>query len=269
MSRSSPTSSPPPPARPPRRRPSAWRPTWPAARRCRDDFARYRAIDTAVGALRSTAPPAGDAEAARQRLIARLADLQDAHRELSRRSRRRWARSSSPAPSTAWRSSSTSGATASPPRGCSGWPASSRGRTAPSSSRLQRELLEYLERPPHAPGLAARSARGAQRLPARGAGGDRRGALRRGDLVHRHRRASWASRRRSARWPRRCATIRCPSWCRAIASWAAGGDLVGYAGDRVGLKEQLLAVEGVPTLPARMPKIARGALYHYEPNPDA
>ena len=48
----------------------------------------------------------------------------------------------------------------------------------------------------------------------------------------------------------------------------SGGDLVGYAGSRVGLKEQLLAVEGVPTLPARMPKIARGALYHYETNPD-
>jgi O-6-methylguanine DNA methyltransferase len=45
------------------------------------------------------------------------------------------------------------------------------------------------------------------------------------------------------------------------------GDLVGYSGDRLGLKEQLLAVEGVPTVHARS-RIAREAMYHYDPNPD-
>jgi methylated-DNA-[protein]-cysteine S-methyltransferase len=46
-----------------------------------------------------------------------------------------------------------------------------------------------------------------------------------------------------------------------------GGDLTGYAGRHLGLKERLLAVEGVPTdhAPAR-PKVARRALYHYDPN---
>jgi O-6-methylguanine DNA methyltransferase len=45
------------------------------------------------------------------------------------------------------------------------------------------------------------------------------------------------------------------------------GDLTGYAGRRLGLKEQLLAVEGVPTdrAPAA-PRVSRRALYHYDPN---
>ena len=48
-----------------------------------------------------------------------------------------------------------------------------------------------------------------------------------------------------------------------------GGELVGYAGNRLGLKEQLLAVEGVPTVSrAREARIARAAMYHYDPNPD-
>jgi methylated-DNA-[protein]-cysteine S-methyltransferase len=47
------------------------------------------------------------------------------------------------------------------------------------------------------------------------------------------------------------------------------GDLTGYAGSRLGLKEQLLAVEGVPTerIPDK-PRVARRALYHYDPNDD-
>jgi len=37
----------------------------------------------------------------------------------------------------------------------------------------------------------------------------------------------------------------------------------------LGLKEQLLAVEGVPTVSrAREARIARAAMYHYDPNPD-
>jgi methylated-DNA-[protein]-cysteine S-methyltransferase len=42
---------------------------------CREDFARYRAVDAVVGTLRADMPVAGDADAARQRLVARLADL--------------------------------------------------------------------------------------------------------------------------------------------------------------------------------------------------
>jgi methylated-DNA-[protein]-cysteine S-methyltransferase len=53
--------------------------------------------------------------------------------------------------------------------------------------------------------------------------------------------------------------------CHRIVGVA--GDLTGYAGSRLGLKEELLAVEGVPTEPgAAKPRIARRALYHYDPN---
>jgi methylated-DNA-[protein]-cysteine S-methyltransferase len=45
------------------------------------------------------------------------------------------------------------------------------------------------------------------------------------------------------------------------------GKLVGYAGNRVALKERLLGVEGVP-VNARAASIERGAMYHYDPNPD-
>jgi len=47
----------------------------------------------------------------------------------------------------------------------------------------------------------------------------------------------------------------------------AHGELTGYAGNRLGLKEQLLAVEGVRTeRVAKAPHVARHALYHYDPN---
>src|SRR4051812_38690486 len=46
--------------------------TWGA---CRDDFTRSRAVDAVVGTLRGQTPPAADADAARARLVARLADL--------------------------------------------------------------------------------------------------------------------------------------------------------------------------------------------------
>ena len=45
------------------------------------------------------------------------------------------------------------------------------------------------------------------------------------------------------------------------------GDLTGYAGSRLGLKERLLGVEGVRTEHATAaPRVARQALYHYDPN---
>jgi len=46
----------------------------------------------------------------------------------------------------------------------------------------------------------------------------------------------------------------------------ASGDLTGYAGSRLGLKEQLLAVEGVRTEHTPKPRVNRQALYHYDPN---
>lgn len=47
----------------------------------------------------------------------------------------------------------------------------------------------------------------------------------------------------------------------------ASGNLTGYAGNRLGLKERLLAVEGVRTERAtRAPRVARRAMYHYDPN---
>jgi methylated-DNA-[protein]-cysteine S-methyltransferase len=47
----------------------------------------------------------------------------------------------------------------------------------------------------------------------------------------------------------------------------AQGDLTGYAGNRLGLKERLLAVEGVRTeRAAKAPHVARHTLYHYDPN---
>jgi hypothetical protein len=45
------------------------------------------------------------------------------------------------------------------------------------------------------------------------------------------------------------------------------GKLVGYAGNKIGLKEQLLGVEGVP-VNTRASRIERKAMYHYDPNPD-
>jgi hypothetical protein len=46
----------------------------------------------------------------------------------------------------------------------------------------------------------------------------------------------------------------------------ASGSLTGYAGSRLGLKERLLAVEGVPSEHAAAPRVARQRLYHYEVN---
>ena len=47
----------------------------------------------------------------------------------------------------------------------------------------------------------------------------------------------------------------------------ASGNLTGYAGSRLGLKEQLLGVEGVRTDHATAaPRVARQTLYHYAPN---
>jgi methylated-DNA-[protein]-cysteine S-methyltransferase len=46
----------------------------------------------------------------------------------------------------------------------------------------------------------------------------------------------------------------------------ASGALTGYSGDRVGLKQQLLAVEGIHVGKRSDSRVARDTLYHYDPN---
>jgi O-6-methylguanine DNA methyltransferase len=232
---------------------------------CRDDFARYRAIDTAVGALRSTTPPDGDADAARERLVARLADLRT--RILSYA-----VLPSSLGPILIARSEYGVALVEYLPR--EGVSASRLFRMAgvepqedgADLEELQRELLEYLE---------GRRTRLDWPLDLRGTRSDfQRAVLRTTVAVPYGAVSSYTGI---------AAELGKPAAVRAVAQAlrhnplpivvpchrvvGSGGDLVGYAGDRLTLKEQLLGLEGVPTEPARASKIARGALYHYEPNP--
>jgi O-6-methylguanine DNA methyltransferase len=232
---------------------------------CREDFARYRAIDTAVGALRSTAPPAGDADAARQRLVARLADLRTrivSYRVLA----------STLGPILIARSEH--GVALVEYLGREGVAASRLFRMAGMEPQedtgelesLERELIEYLE---------GRRTRLDWPLDLRGARSDFQRAVLEatvavpygavssytgiaGELGKRAAVRAVAQALRHNPLP-----IVVP--CHRIVG--SGGDLVGYAGDRLNLKERLLGVEGVPTQHARTPRIARAALYHYEPNP--
>jgi O-6-methylguanine DNA methyltransferase len=230
---------------------------------CRDDFARYRAIDTAVGALRSTAPPAGDADAARLRLVARLADL---------------------------RSRLVSYGVFSSPLG-----PILLARTEHGVS-----LVEYLDRS-DATGSRLFRAAGVEPQEDRAElEGFHRELL--DYLAGRRTRLDWPLDMRFARSDFERAVLQAtaavpygsvssytgiagdvgqPSAVRAVAQAlrhnpvpivvpchrivGLHGDLVGYAGHRTGLKERLLTVEGVPTDDAR---IARHAMYHYDPNPD-
>jgi O-6-methylguanine DNA methyltransferase len=232
---------------------------------CRDDFARYRAIDSAVGALRSTAPPAGDADAARQRLIARLADLRT--RILSYR-----VFPSSLGPILIARSEHgvalveylpREGVTASRLFGMAGIEAT---EDSGDLEGLERELLEYLD---------GRRRRLDWPLDFRGARSDFQRAVLEATVAVPYGAVS--------SYTGIAGELGKPAAVRAVAQAlrhnplpivvpchrivGAGGDLVGYAGDRLNLKEQLLGVEGVRTRHARVPKIARRALYHYEPNP--
>lgn len=232
---------------------------------CREDFGRYRVIDVAVGALRSTPPPAGDGEAARQRLIARLADLRT--RLLS------YHVFASPlGPILVARSEH--GVALVEYLGRGGVAASRLFRLAGVEAhedgadleRLQRELIEYIE--------------GARQrldwpLDLRAARSDfERAVLQATAAVPYGAVASYTGIARD---------LGKPSAVRAVAQAlrhnplpivvpchriiGSRGDLVGYAGNRVGLKEQLLGVEGVPTLHRPTARVARRALYHYEPNP--
>ena len=232
---------------------------------CRDDLARYRAIDAAVGTLRSTAPADGDADAARERLVTRLADLRT--RILSYT-----VFPSSLGPILIARSEHGVALVEYLPR--EGVTASRLFRMAGVEAHedrgdlasLQRELLEYLE---------GRRTRLDWPLDLRAARGDFERAVLATTAAVPY--GAVASYRGIAEQLGKPAAVRAVAQAlrhnplpivvpchRVIGS---GGDLVGYAGDRLGLKERLLAVEGVPTQHARTPRIARRALYHYEPNP--
>jgi O-6-methylguanine DNA methyltransferase len=231
---------------------------------CRDDLALYRAIDTVVGALRATAPPAGDADAARQRLVARLADLRT--RILGYR-----VFPSSLGPILIARSEHGVALVEYLPR--EGVSASRLFRMAGVEAEedqgdlaaLQQELLEYLD---------GRRDRLDWPLDFRGARSDfERAVLEATAAVPYGAVASYTGI---------AGELGKPSAVRAVAQAlrhnplpivvpchrivGSGGDLVGYAGSRVTLKEQLLELEGVPTHHARRPRVARRALYHYEPN---
>jgi O-6-methylguanine DNA methyltransferase len=236
-----------------------------ACRSCHDDYARFREIDTAVGALRSSIPAPADAEAARQRLVARLADLRT--RILGYR-----VVPSSVGPILIARSEHGVALVEYLPR--EGVTASRLFRMAGVEVQedhgdlegLQRELLEYLE---------GRRTRLDWPLDLRGARSDFQRAVLEATVAVPYGAVS--------SYTGIAGELGKPAAVRAVAQAlrhnplpivvpchrvvGSGGDLVGYAGDRVNLKERLLGIEGVPTQHARTARIARRALYHYEPNP--
>jgi methylated-DNA-[protein]-cysteine S-methyltransferase len=234
---------------------------------CRDDFAQYRAIDNAVGALRDTTPPPADtdADAARERLIARLADLRP--RVLGYR-----VFPSSLGPILIARSEHGVALVEYLPR--EGVSASRLFRMAGVEAREDRGDLERLERELHEY-LEGRRRQLDWPLDFRGARSDfERAVLEATAAVPYGAVSSYTGI---------AGEIGKPSAVRAVAQAlrhnplpivvpchrivGASGNLIGYAGDRLSLKEQLLGLEGVPTQPSHASRIARRALYHYEPNP--
>ena len=232
-------------------------------RSCRDDFARYRAVDAVVGRLRGETPPAADAEAARTRLTERLADLKS--RMVS------YKVFPSPLGPILIAASEHGVALVEYLRGAA---ADSRlfrqgdvetQEGGGALDRLHGELLDY---------LAGRRTRLEWPLDLRFARSDfERAVLQATAAVPYGAVSSYTGI---------AGDVGKPSAVRAVAQAlrhnpvpivvpchrivGIGGDLVGYAGDRLGLKERLLAVEGVPTVHARS-RIAREAMYHYDPNP--
>lgn len=232
---------------------------------CREDFARYRAVDATVGALRAAAPPDADADVARARLRARLADL---------RSRLvTYAVFDSPlGPILIARSEH--GVSLVEYLGRGGVAGSSLARLGDGETvedraaleRLHGDLLEY---------LAGRRTRLDWPLDLRLARSDfHRAVLQATAAVPYGAVTSYAGI---------AGEIGAPRAVRAVAQAlrhnpvpivvpchriiGTSGDLTGYAGSRLGLKERLLAVEGVPTeRGAHAPRVARQALYHYDRN---
>jgi len=231
---------------------------------CRNDYAHYRAVEAVVGDLRSTLP-AADAEDARRRLIERLADLR------SRLVRYRV----EPSPL---------------------------GPILIAVTEHGVSLVEYLGRGGAAGSRLFREA--GVEAEEGGADLDQFHRELREFIEGQRRQLDWSLDLRSARsdFQRQVmnATVAVPYG--AVASYAgiarelgrpsavravaqalrhnplpivvpchriigSTGKLVGYAGNRVALKERLLGVEGVP-VNARAASVERGAMYHYDPNPD-
>ena len=232
-------------------------------RSCQDDFTRYRAVDAVVGTLRGAVAPAADADAARERLIAKLADLKS--RLVSYRV------FPSPLGPILLAASEHGVALVEYLRGDV---ADSRlfrlgvdtHEGSAALERLHGELLDY---------LAGGRTRLEWPLDLRFARSDfERAVLQATAAVPYGAVSSYTGI---------AGDVGKPGAVRAVAQAlrhnplpivvpchrivGIGGDLVGYAGDRLGLKEQLLAVEGVPTVHGRS-RVAREAMYHYDPNPD-
>jgi O-6-methylguanine DNA methyltransferase len=232
---------------------------------CRDDFARYRAIDDAVGALRAAPTPAGDAEAARQRLMARLADVRT----------RLVSYSVVPSPlGPILLARSEHGVALVEYLDVAGVEASRLFRLAGVEARengaelaaLGQELIDYLAG--HRTNLPWRLDLWATRSDFERAVLEATAAVPYGAVTS---------------YSGIAGDLGKPSAVRAVAQAlrhnplpivvpchrivGSTGELVGYAGNQVGLKERLLAVEGVPTVTTRAPKVLRQSLYHYEPNP--
>jgi len=233
-------------------------------RACRDDFARYRAVDAVVGTLRGDMPPAADADAARARLLGRLADLKS--RLVS------YKVFPSPLGPILIAASEHGVALVEYLRGdvadsrlfrMAGVDTQEGGAAL---ERLHRELLDY---------LAGRRTRLEWPLDLRFARSDfERAVLQATAAVPYGAVSSYTgiagelgkpSAVRAVAQALRHNPVPIVVPCHRIVGIA--GDLVGYAGDRLGLKERLLAVEGVPTAHARS-RIVREAMYHYDPNPD-
>jgi O-6-methylguanine DNA methyltransferase len=232
---------------------------------CRDDFGGYRAVDRTVGSLRTSAEAEAAAEVARVRLLARLADLRT--RLLT------YGVFSSPlGPILIARSE----------HGVSLVEYLDRGGVAGSRlaretsleveedgadlERVHRELLDYLKgRRTHLEWpLDLRLARSDFHREVLGA----TAAVPYGTVTSYVGIATEIGQPRAVRAVAQAlrhnpVPIVVP--CHRIIG--VSGDLTGYAGNKLGLKEQLLAVEGVRTeRVADVPRVARHALYHYDAN---
>ena len=232
-------------------------------RSCRDEFAHYRAIEDTLGTLRATPPPADDAKAARARLLDRLSDLRT----------RMVAYGVFPSPVGPILLGRTEHGISMveyldrEDAGVSRWLREADVDARPGVTELEpfhRELLDF---------LAGRRTRLDWPLDLRFARSDfERAVLEATAAVPYGAVSSYTGI---------AGDIGKPGSVRAVAQAlrhnplpivvpchrvvGLHGDLVGYAGNRTSLKERLLALEGVPTDAAR---VARAAMYHYDPNAD-
>ena len=231
---------------------------------CRNDYAHYRAVEAVVGDLRTSLAPV-DTEDARRRLIERLADL---------RSRLVRYRVSPSALGPILIAVTEQGVSLVEYLGQGGVAASRLFRQAGVEAEEGGAELERFHRELH-DFINGRRTHLDWSLDLRSAGSDfQRQVMQATVAVPYGAVASYAGIARD---------LGRPSAVRAVAQAlrhnplpivvpchriiGSTGQLVGYAGNRVALKERLLGIEGVP-VNARASRIERGAMYHYDPNPD-